>query len=113
MLQIGRTPLVIVLTALLTLVALGQGAWPVRAVSGPAAGAPVYLPLIRNAPSVVPGLSFNPFATRSGQATYYDADGGGNCSFDPSPSDLMVGAMNQTDYRNSLICGAYVQVNGP
>jgi expansin (peptidoglycan-binding protein) len=113
MLQIGRTPLAIVIAALLALAALGQGAWLARAANGPTAGAPIYLPLVRGTPPVAPGLPFDPYATRSGEATYYDADGGGNCSFDPSPGDLMVGAMNQTDYRNSLICGAYIQVNGP
>ena len=114
MLQTGRTPLTIALAALLALATLGQGAMPARAVSGLAAGGTtIYLPLVRGTPPVVPGLPIDPFATRSGQATYYDADGGGNCSFDPSPSDLMVGAMNQTDYYNSLTCGAYVQVNGP
>jgi expansin (peptidoglycan-binding protein) len=123
MLQPGRPPLAetpvarrcaILLAALLALVALSQAAWPAYAVTGPAAGEnPIYLPLVRGTSPVVPGLPFDPFATRSGQATFYDADGGGNCSFDPSPSDLMVGAMNQIDYRNSLICGAYLQVNGP
>src|SRR5262249_737479 len=34
-----------------------------------------------------------------GDGTYYvEANGGGNCSFDPTPNDLMVGAMNHTDY---------------
>src|SRR4029450_1297913 len=114
MLQTGRTPLTIALAALLALATLGQGAMPARADTGPAPGGPtVLLPLVRGTPPVVPGLPIDPFATRSGQATYYDADGGGNCSFDPSPSDLMGGAMNQTDYYNSLTCGAYVQVNGP
>src|SRR6188768_438056 len=31
---------------------------------------------------------------RSGEATYYAADGGGACLFDPSPDDLMVAAIN-------------------
>jgi expansin (peptidoglycan-binding protein) len=49
----------------------------------------------------------------SGDGTYYDADGSGNCSFDPSPGDLMVAAMNETDYENSGACGACVDVEGP
>ncbi len=59
------------------------------------------------------GLPFNPLTTRSGQATYYDADGSGNCSFDASPGDLMVAAMNESDYANAWLCGAYVQISGP
>ncbi len=54
-----------------------------------------------------------PFPLQNGQATYYDADGSGNCSFDPSPGDLMVAAMNQTDYQSSEACGACVEVIGP
>jgi len=49
----------------------------------------------------------------SGEATYYDADGSGNCSFDPSPEDLMVAAMNAADYDGSAVCGACVAVDGP
>jgi expansin len=51
--------------------------------------------------------------THTGEATYYAADGTGNCSFDPSPQDLMVGAMNQEDYADSAVCGACVQLSGP
>ena len=36
-------------------------------------------------------------AAKSGEGTYYDATGAGNCSFDPSPNDLMVAAMNAPD----------------
>jgi expansin (peptidoglycan-binding protein) len=51
---------------------------------------------------------------QAGEATYYDfADGSGNCSFDPSPQDLMIGAMNHTDYAASAACGACVLLQGP
>jgi expansin (peptidoglycan-binding protein) len=51
---------------------------------------------------------------RSGEATYYTfADGAGNCSFDPTPDDLMVGAMNATDYEASGACGACATLQGP
>ena len=50
---------------------------------------------------------------RTGDGTYYDADGSGNCMFDPSPGDLMVAAMNETDYQNSAACGACAEVEGP
>ncbi|HKX42141.1 MAG TPA: expansin EXLX1 family cellulose-binding protein [Burkholderiaceae bacterium] len=51
-------------------------------------------------------------ATRSGQGTYYGATGQGACSFDAS-SDLMVAAMNHTDYAGSAACGEYVSITGP
>ena len=49
----------------------------------------------------------------SGDATYYAANGSGNCSFDPSPNDLRVAAMNHVDYDESNACGACVRVFGP
>jgi len=53
-------------------------------------------------------------ATHMGDGTYYTtADGSGNCSFDPSPQDLMVGAMNHTDYAASAVCGSCVELAGP
>ncbi len=49
-----------------------------------------------------------------GEATYYTfADGSGNCSFPATPDDLMVGAMNDTDYAGSAACGTCAQVTGP
>lgn len=49
-----------------------------------------------------------------GKATYYDfADGSGACSFDPTPDDLMVGAMNAPDYQGSGACGACAEIDGP
>jgi len=48
-----------------------------------------------------------------GVATYYDATGAGACSFDASPQDLMVAAMNAPDYDNAAVCGEYVTVSGP
>ncbi|MFK7991174.1 MAG: expansin EXLX1 family cellulose-binding protein [Sandaracinaceae bacterium] len=49
----------------------------------------------------------------SGEGTYYDADGSGNCSFPASVEDLRVAAMNQADYAGSRACGACVDVEGP
>ncbi len=49
----------------------------------------------------------------AGEATYYDADGSGNCSFDPSPADLMVAALNTADYDGATACGACAEVDGP
>ena len=52
-------------------------------------------------------------AAREGKVTYYDfADGSGACSFDPSPNDLLVGAMNAPDYLASAACGACAQITG-
>jgi expansin len=48
----------------------------------------------------------------TGEGTYYDADGSGNCSFDPT-GDLMVAAMNHTDYAASAACGACAHIVGP
>jgi expansin (peptidoglycan-binding protein) len=48
----------------------------------------------------------------TGEATYYAADGSGNCSFDAS-SDLMVAAINGVDYSNAKWCGACLAVTGP
>jgi expansin (peptidoglycan-binding protein) len=75
----------------------------------PAANSTVFVPLI-----VKLGGTSGGGAIHTGEATYYsEADGGGNCLFDPTPQDLMVGAMNHTDYANSAICGAYVELTGP
>ncbi len=49
-------------------------------------------------------------APESGDGTYYAADGTGNCSFDASPDDLMVAAMNAPDYANAAWCGACLEV---
>jgi expansin (peptidoglycan-binding protein) len=48
-----------------------------------------------------------------GEATYYDANGAGNCSFDPSPGDPMVAALNGPDYDHAAWCGACLAVSGP
>jgi len=51
--------------------------------------------------------------TAAGMGTYYDATGAGNCSFDPSPSDLLVAALNAPDYAHAAWCGACLAVTGP
>jgi expansin (peptidoglycan-binding protein) len=48
-----------------------------------------------------------------GIATWYYATGAGACSFDASPGDLMVTAMNAAEYDNAAYCGAYIHVRGP
>lgn len=58
------------------------------------------------------GPACAPGADHQGFATYYDADGSGNCSFDPT-GDLMVAAMNHVEYAASAVCGACVRLTGP
>jgi len=48
-----------------------------------------------------------------GIATFYDADGSGNCSFEKSPDDLDVVALAMPEYADSAACGACLQVTGP
>lgn len=60
-----------------------------------------------------PGACGDPPAEHAGEGTYYAADGTGNCSFDASPDDLMVAAMNEADYDGAALCGACVAVDGP
>jgi expansin (peptidoglycan-binding protein) len=49
-----------------------------------------------------------------GQATFYTfANGAGACLFDSTPGDLMIGAMNMTDYEGSMACGECVSLTGP
>lgn len=51
-----------------------------------------------------------PQVTNQGVATVYKAGvGDGACSYGPS-GDMMIAAMNTTDYQMSKACGAYVQV---
>jgi expansin (peptidoglycan-binding protein) len=49
---------------------------------------------------------------REGVATYYDADGSGACSFEPS-SDLDVAALGDALFAQSAACGACYRVKGP
>ncbi|MFD4872444.1 expansin EXLX1 family cellulose-binding protein [Streptomyces sp. NPDC058420] len=52
-----------------------------------------------------------PRTTYQGVATVYKAGvGDGACSYGPS-SDMLIAAMNTTDYETSRACGAYVRVH--
>ncbi|MBI5538176.1 MAG: hypothetical protein HY898_35970 [Deltaproteobacteria bacterium] len=48
-----------------------------------------------------------------GKASFYPATGAGNCSFEASAQDRMIGAMNRTEYAGSAVCGTCVLVHGP
>lgn len=51
-----------------------------------------------------------PKVTYRGVGTFYQTDDGdGSCLFGPS-SDMMIAAMNHTDYESAKACGAYVLV---
>ncbi|MBZ9644897.1 expansin EXLX1 family cellulose-binding protein [Streptomyces sp. PSKA30] len=57
-----------------------------------------------------PAGRIQPKTTYQGVATVYEAgNGDGACLFGPS-DDLMIAAMNTTDYESSKACGAYVLV---
>lgn len=59
----------------------------------------------------VPGCPAS-FEEIAGVATFYAADGGGNCSFAPS-ADLMVTAVAAPDWAGSAECGRCLEVWGP
>jgi expansin len=48
-----------------------------------------------------------------GEATFYDATGGGACSFEPTPDDLLVAAISRSDNPDAAACGACLDVVGP
>ncbi len=51
-------------------------------------------------------------APLTGQATYYAADGTGNCSF-TADATRMVAAINAPDYQMAAWCGGCLEVTGP
>ncbi|HUS24871.1 MAG TPA: expansin EXLX1 family cellulose-binding protein [Candidatus Binatia bacterium] len=61
------------------------------------------------APSAVPPLG----AGQHGDGTFYAATGAGSCSYDASPDDLMVAAINRPQYAGSHSCGLCADVTGP
>ncbi|MGW0820137.1 expansin EXLX1 family cellulose-binding protein [Streptomyces sp. NPDC002845] len=81
----------------------------------PATTAPASRPSATTTPRPAPAEAssagrIRPKVTYEGVATLYDAgDGDGACSYGPS-DDLMIAAMNHTDYETSKACGAYVLV---
>jgi expansin (peptidoglycan-binding protein) len=68
-------------------------------------------PPAESAPATLAGR-IRPGTTYRGKATFYDAgNGDGACLFGAA-DDMMIGAMNQTDYETAKACGAYVQIRG-
>ncbi|WP_128380826.1 expansin EXLX1 family cellulose-binding protein [Streptomyces cavernae] len=85
------------------------------ATTATTATTPPARPSARDTPRAVSAAAplagrIRPDATYQGVATHYDAGtGDGACLYGPS-DDLMVAAMNHTDYEVSKACGAYVLV---
>lgn len=50
---------------------------------------------------------------QNGIATWYNATGAGNCSYDASPNDMDVAAMDMPQFNNSAMCGACAEIDGP
>ncbi len=65
-----------------------------------------------DAPEAPPAACSGDVGPVTGEGTYYDSDGTGNCGFDASP-DRMVAALNAADYAGAAWCGACVAVTGP
>jgi expansin len=65
--------------------------------------------------AAAPASGGNLYSTevKEGIATFYDATGAGNCSFDATPDDLDVAAFDAKSYAGSAACGACVKVKGP
>lgn len=68
----------------------------------------IWLPIVASADSAA---TVNPI--HEGIATFYGATGAGACSFDPTPNDLLVTALNAEEFDNAAFCGAYLHVRGP
>ena len=90
------------------LVACGGTSGPAGGTDGSVAGGDAGPPRIDAAV-----VSCQAASEQSGEATYYDADGSGNCSFDPIPGDFLVAALNDADYDTASACGACAEVTGP
>jgi expansin (peptidoglycan-binding protein) len=55
------------------------------------------------------GSAYADSSTHTGQGTFYDYSGGGNCSL-PVPTTTLTAAMNASDYANSAACGGLIQI---
>ena len=86
-------------------------AGPTTPKASPSRSAAPTLASPRKAPvTTSPAGRIRPKVTYPGVATVYKAGvGDGACSYGPS-SDMMIAAMNTTDYETSRACGAYIRV---
>ena len=60
-----------------------------------------------------PACAASAFAAASGKATFYDTEGGGNCSFPGAPADRFFVALGNAEYAAAAACGGYLDVTGP
>jgi expansin (peptidoglycan-binding protein) len=104
-----------VLVALIAASALAPAAGAWGDTTGATADIAAYFPLARN-PGQKPaplGLPPEMLNLQDGQATTYSYTGGGACTLDPIPAGTLTTAINAPQFYNSLLCGAYLEVNGP
>jgi expansin (peptidoglycan-binding protein) len=80
-----------------------------------ATGGPVNMMPGGNDPGTMqdPGSTATIGQRQTGDGTFYGATGAGACSYDASPGNLMVAAMNMPQYANSAACGTCIDVTGP
>ena len=67
-----------------------------------------YLAGLRENPAMIDYHSIH-----TGYATYYAATGEGACGYEASPDNMMVAAINEQQYHNSLPCGSFIKISGP
>lgn len=103
----------LLLAPLAILTACGGGGSESDSAPPPAAEAPAPVPPPSPGPTPGPTAPGALSPTMKGDGTFYGATGQGNCSFDASPDNLMVAAMNHVEYAGSAACGEYVAVTGP
>lgn len=104
--MVGKRAVFVLLVALGFIGAAGWSAMVGETAVAQTTQPRAYLPFIAKSGTGVIG------PVHEGIATYYDATGAGNCLFPATPDDLMVAAINDTEYDNALWCGAYVRVEG-
>ncbi|WKX06144.2 expansin EXLX1 family cellulose-binding protein [Streptomyces sp. NL15-2K] len=110
--QVRTTPTTGTPSASATPPATGTPTPTAAATTGAARPSATATPRPPRTASTTPSLAgrIRPNTTYTGVATAYEADDGdGACLFGPS-DDLMIAAMNTTDYETSRACGAYVLV---
>jgi len=82
-----------------------------------AAAATVLLLGISGAPAVAAGPTATALTAQAGQATFYEARGGGstngNCSFAKLPANNYYVALGPKEYAAGARCGSYIMVTGP
>ena len=68
--------------------------------------------LENNLTATCPTLNPPLFKSQQGEATFYELGELGNCSL-PVPGDLMIAAINDAQYADSIACGTCLAVSGP